>query len=145
MAKFEFDGIVKHVGPITTNEAGTFRKRELILTIDYEGEYPQTVVVEAVQDKCDDLNLNEVIPGDIVTVHGNFAGREWLDPKSGITKVFNTLRFWKLNIKKTTKTATAGAKPQYSAPPAQAGPPAGMTPPPAANGIPEGEEDDLPF
>jgi len=137
MASFEIKGIVKHVGP--TVETGTerkFRKRDLILTIDYEGDYPQTILIEAAQDKCDDANLNSCVPGDIVTVSGNFRGREWFNEKKGLTQVFNTLSLWKIAIETKKKTA-AGAPPVYSVP-------SDYTPPANLN-TEANEETDLPF
>lgn len=137
MANFEVKGIVKHVGPIII-VSETFKKRDLILTIDYEGDYAQPLKFEAHQDKVNDANLKEILPGDIITISGNFQGREWLNPKNNITEVFNTLKIWKIAINKTTRAAAAGAPPVYSAPPLEYAPPVDL------NGAP-GDEDDLPF
>lgn len=136
MATNDVKGIVKFVGPVVFSGAeNKFRKRDLILTTDYEGDYPQTIIIEAAQDRCDEANLNEVIPGDIVTVSYSLRGREWVDPKTGLTKVFNTLSYWKMAINKTTAGKVAGAPPVYAAPAPPAangfGPPASMTPTPA--------------
>lgn len=127
MASAELKGIVKRISQ-TEQVSDSFRKRELVLEIDLETQYPQLIQIEAAQDKCDDQNLNEVRPGDEVTVSFNFRGRAWNDPKKNKEVVFNTLQYWKLSINRTS-AGNNTATPPYSPPPANA---------PA-------EEDDLPF
>ena len=61
-----------------TKEYGTngFRKREVVITT--EEQYPQNILVEFVQDKCDLLNAFQI---DMqVKVSINLRGREWTNP-----------------------------------------------------------------
>lgn len=116
MASFEVKGTVEHVGAIE-QVSDSFRKRDLILNIDEESDYPQTIKIEAAQAKCDDTNLNEVRKGDSVTVSVNLRGRVWDNVAKNRKEVFNTLQYWKLSI---NQTASAAGKPQanmtYSTP-----------------------------
>ena len=90
----EVNGKVEFIGAITTNDAGTFSKRELVVVT--EEQYPQSISVEFMQDKCDLLELYVI--GDSVEVGINLRGRKWVNP-AGETKYFNTIQGWK--IKKT--------------------------------------------
>lgn len=111
MASFKLEKAeVLRVGT-TENVTESFRKRELILKTDTESQYPQIIKIEAVQAKCDDQQLNEVRPGDIVSVDFNLNGRESTG-KDGKLIVFNTLQLWKLSITQTS----AASQPQYSVP-----------------------------
>ena len=49
---------------------------------------------QLVQDKCSLLEAyNE---GDEISVNFNLRGREWVSPKDGTTKYFNSLEAWKI-------------------------------------------------
>jgi hypothetical protein len=56
-------------------------KRELVVTT--EEQYPQHIMMEFTQDKCDLLNIYKV--GEDVKVSINLRGREWVSPQ-GDTK-----------------------------------------------------------
>ena len=71
----------------------TFKKRELVVTTDEQ--YPQHILIEFTQDKCDLLNSYNI--GDNVKVGINLRGREWVNPQ-GETKYFNTLQGWKIEV-----------------------------------------------
>lgn len=86
----EVKGKVKVVNPEVVVSA-SFRKRELVVTT--EEQYPQFILIEFAQDKCDLLNGLNV--GDSVTVHINLKGREWIDPQ-GEAKYFNQINGWKI-------------------------------------------------
>jgi hypothetical protein len=107
----------------------TFRKKELVVTTDEQ--YPQSIMIEFIQDKSDLLNNFSV--GDDVKVSINLGGREWVNPQ-GETKYFNSIKGWRIE-----KMGTAAA-PAPSAPPV----PAADSFPPATS-INEDEPDDLPF
>jgi hypothetical protein len=69
-----------------------FQKREFVITTD--GQYPEHIQCEFVQDKCsllDSFNVNQM-----VTVSINLKGREWTD-KTGQVKYFNTIQAWKIS------------------------------------------------
>jgi len=71
--------------------SATFKKRELVVTT--ESEYPQHILIEFTQDKCDLLNNFKV--GQSVNVGINIAGREYVNPK-GETKYFNSIKGWRI-------------------------------------------------
>ena len=76
-----------------TKEYGTngFRKREVVITT--EEQYPQNILVEFVQDKCDLLNAFQI---DMqVKVSINLRGREWTNPE-GQVKYFNSIQGWRI-------------------------------------------------
>ena len=78
----EVEGKVKLVGETQTFGSNGFRKRELVITT--EEQYPQHIMIEFVQDKTD--LLNSYAPGQDVKVSKNLRGREWLAPKTNVTK-----------------------------------------------------------
>jgi hypothetical protein len=87
----EVQGKVKLVGEEQTFGSNGFRKRELVVTT--EEQYPQHILVEFVQDKCDLLNNYKV--GQDVKVNINLRGREWVNPQ-GETKYFNSIQGWRI-------------------------------------------------
>jgi hypothetical protein len=107
----------------------TFRKKELVVTTDEQ--YPQSIMIEFVQDKSDLLNSFSI--GENVKVSINLGGREWVNPQ-GETKYFNSIKGWRIE-----KVGDAAA-PSSSAPPT---PTAGTFP--TATNLNEDEPDDLPF
>ena len=142
MASILFEkALVKFIGPVQ-QVTDTFKKRILILTADFDTEYPTPIKIEIANAKCDDLVVNEIIPGDIVSVTANIRGNEWLNPKTSITEVINSFSLWKISLNKTNKAA-GGSTPVYAAPPAYTPPPAGDGFAPPANGI--DDSDDVPF
>ena len=118
----EVIGKVKLIGDVQTFGASGFRKRELVVTTDVQ--YPQMIMVEFVQDKCDLLNSYAV--GQDVKVSINLRGREWINPE-GVAKYFNSIQGWRIE-------SLAQAAP--SAPPANFAPAADLN---------SAEPDDLPF
>jgi hypothetical protein len=123
----EVSGKIKMLGESKNVGSGSFLKRELVVTTDEQ--YPQHILVEFVQDKCDLLNNYQV--GDAVKVSINLRGREWVDPQ-GVTKYFNAIQGWR--VEKLGAAAPAQAVPM----------PAAETFAPAEN-FKEEEHDDLPF
>ena len=114
-----------------TKEVGSagFKKRDVVVTTDEQ--YPQHILVQFVQDKCDLLNSYQV--GEAVKIDINLRGREWTNPQ-GETVYFNTIQGWRI------------AKAQAEAPVTQPAPPmpAAAAFPPATS-LNEEEADDLPF
>jgi hypothetical protein len=84
----------------TTKEVGTggFKKRDVVVTTDET--YPQHILVQFVQDKCDLLNGYNV--GDSVKIDLNLKGREWTNPQ-GETVYFNTIQGWRIAKEDTSK------------------------------------------
>jgi len=87
----EVQGTVKLIDETKTFGTNGFRKRELVVTT--EEQYPQHIMIEFVQDKCD--LLNSFSPGQKVKVGINLRGREWQSPQ-GETKYFNSIQGWKV-------------------------------------------------
>ena len=103
----ELTGQIKMIDETREYGNNGFRKREVVITT--EEQYPQTILIEFVQDKCDILNNYQV--GQMVTIGINLRGREWVNPQ-GETKYFNTIQGWKINAVK------GGASQQPPPPPA---------------------------
>ena len=122
----EVTGKIKKIDETKTYGSNGFRKRELVLTT--EEQYPQFLLIEFVQDKCD--LLNNFSEGEDVRISINLRGREWQNPQGEI-KYFNSIQGWRLE------------KLQGGAP--------GEVPPMDASGfepvssVDENEPDDLPF
>jgi single-stranded DNA-binding protein len=110
--------------------SASFKKRELVVTTDEQ--YPQIIMVEFTQDKCD--LLNNYNPGEEVKVSINLRGREWVNPQ-GETKYFNSIQGWRIE-----KAGQAAPQQGQQAPPM----PAAAAFEPAAT-FTEEEHDDLPF
>jgi len=83
-------GKIKAIGAEQIVSAA-FKKRELVVTTDEQ--YPQHIMIEFTQDKCDLLNKYKL--GDGVIVGINLRGREWINPK-GEAKYFNSIQGWKI-------------------------------------------------
>jgi hypothetical protein len=77
-----------------------FEKRDLVIIT--EEQYPQTIIIQFTQQRCDLLDSLQV--GQIVKVYINIRGREWTNPQ-GETKYFNTIEGWKIEFVQTTNVA----------------------------------------
>lgn len=75
----------------TQQVSDSFKKRELVVTTNEQ--YPQDILIEFTQDKCDVLNSYNV--GDSVSVSINLRGREWVNPQ-GEKRYFNSIQGWKI-------------------------------------------------
>jgi hypothetical protein len=80
---------------------GTFTKRGVVVTM--EGEYPQDIMIEFIQDKCSLLDSYKV--GQDVTIGINLRGKLWTNPE-GVDKYFNTIQGWKINANSTQDAAS---------------------------------------
>ena len=87
----EVTGKIKKIDETKTFGNNGLRKRELVLTTDEQ--YPQMLLIEFVQDKCDILNAFNV--GDDIKVSINLRGREWINPE-GQAKYFNSIQGWRV-------------------------------------------------
>lgn len=87
----EVQGKIKMIDETKTFGASGFRKREVVVTT--EEQYPQHIMVEFVQDKCDLLDNFRV--GQPVKISINLRGREWVNPQ-GETKYFNSIQGWRI-------------------------------------------------
>jgi len=107
--------------------SAAFKKRELVVTTDEQ--YPQHIMIEFTQDKCD--LLSNYKPGESVKVSINLRGREWVNPQ-GETKYFNSIQGWRIE-----RVGTEAPVQQAPVQPTQAFEP--------ANDFKEEDHDDLPF
>ena len=121
----EVIGKIKIIGDVQTFGSNGFRKRELVVTTD--DQYPQMIMIEFVQDKCDLLNNYSV--GQDVKVSINLRGREWINPQ-GEAKYFNSIQGWRIeNLSQTSSNNNVPPVDQFE---------------PASN-VSNEEPDDLPF
>jgi len=123
----EVSGKIKWLDETKTYGNNGFRKREVVITT--EEQYPQHILVEFVQDKCELLNAFQI--GQNVKIGINLRGREWVNPQ-GETKYFNSIQGWRIEA--------LGVAADSEIPP--------MPPPPAfepADDTSDEPEDDLPF
>lgn len=88
----EITGIIKQIG-YTQEVSQNFRKRDLI--IETQEQYPQTLMIEFVQDKCE--TLNQFHSGQLVKIDINLRGREWQNPHGEI-KHFTSINGWKIEL-----------------------------------------------
>ena len=127
---FEVEGKL-HKKYDTESKSEKFQAREFV--IETEGQYPQYVKFQLVQDRCGAIDpLNE---GEQIKVYFDLRGRQWQD------KYFTNLNAWRVE-----KAATAVA----AAPPTAAGGDFPAAEPPFQN-VSNGNDivaedlDDLPF
>ena len=121
----EVTGKIKKIDETKTFGSNGFRKRELVVTTDEQ--YPQMIMIEFIQDKCDLLNNFNV--GEDVRVNINLRGREWVNPE-GEAKYFNSIQGWRIEKFQAAESEV---------PPVDA---ANFEP---ATSVDENEPDDLPF
>lgn len=88
----EIEGKIKEI--FETKEYGSngFQKRQMVLTL--EGQYPQHILIDFVQDKVNLLDSFKV--GDEAKVSIDLRGREWVSP-AGETKYFNSINGWRID------------------------------------------------
>lgn len=117
-----------------------FKKRELIIEA-ISGKYTQHILLQLTNDKCDLLNNLKI--GDSVEVGVNIRGRLWNDPKTGLTRCFNTLEAWSIHLAQPIHGSFAPSTPEK---PTERFPETPQQPTPSAPQQPLlNDEDDLPF
>ena len=126
----EVQGKIKLIGETQTFGSNGFQKREVVVTT--AEQYPQSIMVEFVQDKTD--LLNNFAAGQDVKISINLRGREWTNPQGEI-KYFNSIQGWR--IENMAATAGPGSPDMPPMPPEEAFQP--------ADNIKTEAEDDLPF
>ena len=72
----------------TEQKSASFQAREFVIEVA-DGQYPQMVKFQLVQDKC--TLVDEYAEGDVVTVEFDLRGREWN------CKYFTNLQAWRMN------------------------------------------------
>lgn len=84
-------GKIKVLGDTKTYGDNGFRKREVVITT--QEQYPQHLLVEFIQDRCELLDSFNV--GESVKISINLRGREWENPEGEI-KYFNSIHGWRI-------------------------------------------------
>ena len=84
-------GKIKLLGEIKTYGDNGFRKREVVITT--QEQYPQHLLIEFIQDRCELLDSFNV--GENVKISINLRGREWENPEGEI-KHFNSIHGWRI-------------------------------------------------
>ena len=87
----EVSGKIKWIDEVKTYGESGFRKRQVVITT--QEQYPQSLLIEFIQDKCNLLDNFQL--GQSVKIGINLRGREWTD-KTGAIKYFNTLDVWRI-------------------------------------------------
>lgn len=114
----EIQGRIKQIFPSQIIGQNGFEKRDLVIVT--EEQYPQTIIIQFTQQRCDLLDSLQV--GQNVKVYINIRGREWTNPQ-GETKYFNTIEGWKIEVIQTTNVANQQPMTQAApAPPPQRAP-----------------------
>ena len=106
----EIIGKIKWIDETKTYGTNGFRKREVVLTT--EEQYPQHLLIEFVQDKCDLLNNFQI--GQNIKIGINLRGREWVNPQ-GETKYFNSIQGWRIEPLEGVATSEMPPMPPESA------------------------------
>ena len=88
----EIIGKIKWIDEIKEYGSNGFRKREVVITT--EEQYPQNILVEFVQDKCELLNAFQIGKDEKIGI--NIRGREWTNPE-GEVKYFNSIQGWRID------------------------------------------------
>ena len=89
----EIIGNIKWIDETKEYGSNGFKKRELVITT--EEQYPQNILVEFIQDKCEALNSFQI--GNNVKIGINLRGREWTNPE-GQVKYFNSIQGWRIDL-----------------------------------------------
>ena len=88
----EVSGKIKWIDEVKTYGESGFRKRQVVITT--QEQYPQSLLIEFVQDKCNLLDNFQL--GQSVKIGINLRGREWVNPE-GQTKYFNSIQGWRID------------------------------------------------
>lgn len=120
----EITGKIKVINP-EQQVSASFVKREIVVST--EENYPQHILIEFHQDKCDLVDPYQI--GETVKVSINLRGREWVNPQ-GETRYFNSIQGWKIERLSVASTQAPMSTAQNFAP---------------ATNLNDDEIDDLPY
>jgi hypothetical protein len=94
----------------TIQVSDSFKKRDFVLEIAENPQYPQFVKFDLIQDKCELFDKIKV--GQTIDVQFNLNGRKWTDP-NGEDKYFNSLQAWKVIASGTPSNTTSDPAADY--------------------------------
>lgn len=120
---FEVEGKLHRIFP-TEQKTASFQAREFVLEVP-DGNYPQYVKLQVVQDKCS--LLDQYREGERLKVSFDLRGREWQG------KYFTSLNAWRIDRAGSADAPATGGEESF---PADPFPTYTEAPPPS---------DDLPF
>jgi len=86
----------------------TFKKREFVLELIENPQYPEFIKFELIQDKCALLDAYKL--NDKVTVSFNLKGRKWTD-REGKVVYFNSLQAWRMELEGSSHQAASSPAP----------------------------------
>ena len=86
----EIKGTIVQINAVETVGKNNFKKSSI--WIETSDQYPQTIEIEFVKDKADEIQ--SLALGTNITVQININGRKWTNPE-GVTKVFNSVQGWR--------------------------------------------------
>lgn len=89
----ELIGTIEFIGQ-TEQVSQSFSKRDIVVVINEETQYPQPISAQFTQDKCNLLDAYQV--GQKVKVSTNLRGNKYADKNTGQTRYFNTIQGWKI-------------------------------------------------
>ena len=89
----EIQGRIKEIFSLETVGNNGFQKRDLVIIT--EEQYPNDIIIQFTQGRC--TLLENLQKGQLVKVHYNLRGREWVSPQ-GEVKYFNTVEGWKIDL-----------------------------------------------
>ncbi len=123
----------------TQNITDSFRKREFVVELAENPQYPEFIKFELIQANCE--QLDGFNPGQEVNISFNLKGRKWTDPK-GEVKYFNSLQAWR--IERAHDVESSGGSPSQEA--SNSGGDDNLNPPEwLTNNPAPSADDDLPF
>ncbi|EKY12942.1 DUF3127 domain-containing protein [Capnocytophaga sp. oral taxon 324] len=127
----EIQGRVKEIFPLEVIGNNGFQKRDLVITT--EEQYPNDISIQFTQGRC--ALLDNLQKGQLVKVHFNLKGREWISPQ-GEVKYFNTVEGWKIDLVQMQQVPYNSSQGQFV--PAQTQTQA--TPPPMQQQAPQAQQ-----
>ena len=86
----EIKGKVIKINQVETVGTSNFKKASI--WIETGDKYPQTIEIEFVKEKADEIQ--QITVGTALTVQIDLRGRKWTN-KEGIERVFNSIQGWK--------------------------------------------------
>jgi hypothetical protein len=130
---FEIEGKLHKLFP-TEQKSGSFQAREFVLEVP-DGNYPQMVKFQAVQERC--AQLDGFREGERLKVSFDLRGREWQG------KYFTNLNAWRVERAEDAETSPSGGGNQKQVDPSFPSDPFPNYTDAPAN--PGGDLNDLPF
>ena len=114
----EIQGRIKEIFSLETVGNNGFQKRDLVIIT--EEQYPNDIIIQFTQGRC--ALLDNLQKGQLVKVHYNLRGREWVSPQ-GEVKYFNTVESWKIDLVQMQQVPYGSNQGQFVPAQAQATPP----------------------